>query len=37
MIFAMVVFSVVCAGMIWVGLRAPKKSDHKHMRGQAAR
>lgn len=37
MIFAMAVFSAVCAAMILVGLRTPKKSSHEQLRKQPAR
>ena len=37
MIFAMAVFSLVCALMVWVGLRTPKKSGQKPFPRQTAR
>jgi hypothetical protein len=37
MIFALAVISLVCAVMVWLGLRTPKKSDQKPLRRQTAR
>jgi len=37
MIFALAVFSLLCAVMVWIGLRSPKKSDQKPLPRQAAR
>jgi|GEM_PF-6921360 hypothetical protein len=37
MIFALAVFSLLCAVMVWIGLRSPKKSYQKLLPRQAAR
>jgi hypothetical protein len=37
MIFALAVFSLLCAVMVWIGLRSPKKSYQKSLPRQAAR
>lgn len=36
MVFALAVFSLACAVMVWVSLRAPRNPDPKPLRRQAA-